>query len=869
MNQTNKYAIITNSFRKSVRHHRSRIDEITRTVWDFLNDYYAQNYIERLNKKGWKFEKIKGGSNAVKIEKFRFNRNFRITLCLKEVNSKRKIPVFLRFDDHDSQLDIKDKDIQKLLSSLDFNPEYDYPILDESRITHLLDEKFEIIRIGDGNFDLLNKFKSSKPVFDTKQFDLIRKNKILLLKGSAGSGKTKILLEKALLNQENKRILYITYNKGLARRAKMYVEEWRKLTHNEFYFDSFPYEDFFMKKTGIGQKNYANFYLFKKWFEGYFGKHRSGPANDVFEVFAEIKGVIKGGFDENGLRRNFSEICPCTKEEISSMINPSSPWSNSESDEKILQSLYSKLQNRNSQYLQFDESENAILQNIRKNQFEYPLMDKDLYLGLNNKRSLFEPGERKILYDVACAYQEFLEKSNLMDENDLARHILLNSPEEDEKYDIVLIDEIQDLSPVQLISLFKYVTRLNGEEIRNIYFVGDFHQMVYPNLYNEGSLKTQLIFHGIPKNHLVLQEMNRNYRVNKKIIQFTNKLVNIRKDKIGSMEDDYTTEIGVVEGEHKPVFMKYTEKDLKDFLLSVKNSTDAWILVLDEADMEYLSRIESDIQKQIFTIQNIKGLENEVIICFNLWTRLQQEFYEILTQDVRKSTRHRLIFNFLYVASTRSRDMLIFLEKEEPEFLKEFFGNELLFSRDYSLIYDRLSASTKEEKYNAAIDLEERGNFDQALLYFEELKNYRRSEIGKIRCQAKKMFYQERKFEKAGDHLANYFDKLNEEEKGFLLECYKNSNIPEKYQIYLLQIDPENDEVQWDYIDRKIIGWIKQEKLHLSHLLNEKVPEDKRNQLFHKIADEMILAKSNRLMQNMERIYHSFEIVKENYNGQN
>ena len=92
-----------------------------------------------------------------------------------------------------------------------------------------------------------------------------------------------------------------------------------------------------------------------------------------------------------------------------------------------------------------------------------------------------------------------------------------------------------------------------------------------------------------------------------------------------------------------------------------------YIVVPNEVQKQYLQRRLNNYT-HIFTISEIKGLENRYIICVNLLS-IYKEKWEVIGEHLKdrkslgESQLYRYLFNMLYVALTRSQENICFLDQ--------------------------------------------------------------------------------------------------------------------------------------------------------------------------------------------------------------
>ena len=104
------------------------------------------------------------------------------------------------------------------------------------------------------------------------------------------------------------------------------------------------------------------------------------------------------------------------------------------------------------------------------------------YLGLGVKQSIFQPHERERVYALFGKYRAFLGDNDLFDANILSFEYL---PLVEPRYDFVVVDEVQDMTTVQLDVVLRSLS-IPGQFI----LCGDANQIVHPNFFSWSKLKS-------------------------------------------------------------------------------------------------------------------------------------------------------------------------------------------------------------------------------------------------------------------------------------------------------------------------------------------------------------------------------------------
>jgi hypothetical protein len=97
------------------------------------------------------------------------------------------------------------------------------------------------------------------------------------------------------------------------------------------------------------------------------------------------------------------------------------------------------------------------------------------YLALGVRQSIFPAGQRNRLYDVFEKYRSWLKDANLFDLNLIAQEWLAKAAP---CYDFVVIDEVQDITLVQLALVPKTLRSPS-----HFMLCGDSNQIVHPNFF--------------------------------------------------------------------------------------------------------------------------------------------------------------------------------------------------------------------------------------------------------------------------------------------------------------------------------------------------------------------------------------------------
>lgn len=413
-----------------------------------------------------------------------------------------------------------------------------------------------------------------------------------------------------------------------------------------------------------------------------------------------------------------------------------------------------KLYNSRSSASSADGAKDLILEDLGKIYNSYrnvslPIaMSEERYIALKETECIYNIVQRKAIYKAFKKYQTWLNGNDYYDENDLAVKVINKyhpyySLSNDGlttcyPFDCIVVDEVQDLTQVQI-----YMIRQLLKEESNLVLLGDEHQIINPTLFSIEHLNAQLHFSKSSECY-----MSMNFRSQKNIINLVNHMSEIRRKHIAKTEENKEQPIeSVVDNAHKPYYLSFSEDNRNKMIEAIIESPDTAVIIPDDNCKDELIK-KYGANRQIFTVQEVKGSEFKYVFCYNLLGKYRKEWEEILTSGIaRQNAKYRYYFNVFYVAITRSKDFLCIMEKDnniQPELEREitpFLTKINKFNVDLLSINSDAISKTSVDWYDSALKLEEDGHFDEAILQYKksnETSEKRNTQKAIIRCEAKK-----------------------------------------------------------------------------------------------------------------------------------
>lgn len=345
-------------------------------------------------------------------------------------------------------------------------------------------------------------------------------------------------------------------------------------------------------------------------------------------------------------------------------------------------------------------------------------LSREDYLNLGVRQSIFLERERAKIYDLFEKYLDFLKESNLFDTNITAFNYL---EKVESKYDFVVVDEVQDITNVQLMLILKSL-----EQSSNFILSGDSNQIVHPNFFSWSKVKS-LFFKQDLRGELI-RILKTNYRNSKNITTLSNELLKIKNARFGSIDKESTYLIDTVSSHQGEInFFEDGDKIKKELNEKTEGSAKFAVLVMDNSEKSAARAYFKT--PLIFSIQEAKGLEYDNIILVNFISNYEKEFREITSgvtkEDIldknmsygrakdksnKELEAYKFYINSLYVAFTRAVKNIYIVEKTKK--------HDILKLLDIVETQQKLNLkkeeSNEEEWLEEARRLELQGKHEQA-----------------------------------------------------------------------------------------------------------------------------------------------------------
>jgi hypothetical protein len=302
------------------------------------------------------------------------------------------------------------------------------------------------------------------------------------------------------------------------------------------------------------------------------------------------------------------------------------------------------------------------------------VLSRQAYRDIGIRQSIFAPVERDQVYDLFELYRQWLADAKCYDLN-LVSHQLL--PLARPHYDFVVIDEIQDLTTVQLALILRTLKKPS-----HFLLCGDSNQIVHPNFFSWSKVKTLFWKDAELAARQEIKVLRSNFRNGSETTRRANTLLKIKHRRFGSIDRESNFLVDAIAGEAGSVTLLNDKDSVKNDLnrKTAASANFAVLVMRDEDKSEARNFFKTPL---LFSIHEAKGLEYENIILYRFISDHRNEFTEI-AQGVKpedlvheeltysrgkdKSDKSLEVYKFyvnaLYVALTRAVSNVYLIESD-------------------------------------------------------------------------------------------------------------------------------------------------------------------------------------------------------------
>ncbi|MBT9098947.1 PhoH family protein [Methylovulum psychrotolerans] len=311
-------------------------------------------------------------------------------------------------------------------------------------------------------------------------------------------------------------------------------------------------------------------------------------------------------------------------------------------------------------------------------------LSREDYLSLGVKESIFLAEERETVYEVFEKYLDFLQEQRLYDSNIVSHQYLQHSQPH---YDFVIVDEVQDLTNIQLYLIMKSLRQTS-----DFILCGDSNQIVHPNFFSWSKVKSLFYKQAdLQTSDELIRILNTNYRNSPQVTDIANKILKVKNQRFGSIDKESHYLVESNGHNHGEVLFLQDTAAIREELDSKTRASTLFAVIVMTVDQKPAAQ-QHFRTPLVFTIQEAKGLEYENIILYNFLSQEEARYREIckgvdladLDLDIKyarakdktdKSLEvYKFYVNALYVALTRAIKNLYWIESSPKQPLLDLLG---------------------------------------------------------------------------------------------------------------------------------------------------------------------------------------------------
>lgn len=349
-------------------------------------------------------------------------------------------------------------------------------------------------------------------------------------------------------------------------------------------------------------------------------------------------------------------------------------------------------------------------------------LDLPAYLALGPRQSLLAGAAREAAHALFARYRQWLLESGLFDLNLVAHEWrALAKP----AYDFVVIDEVQDLTNVQL-ALVLACLKTPGQFL----LCGDSNQIVHPNFFSWAAVRT-LFWHGLAGDAAQRQSLSvlqANFRNTRAVTALANSLLKIKQARFGSIDRESNFLVQSASSqEGQARLLPARAATLRELDAHTRASVQHAVVVLRDEDKP--AAREHFRTPLVFSVHEAKGLEYPHVILYALVSGQRAAYAEVCdgvtaadldtgALEYRRARDkgdkslelYKFYVNALYVAMTRAVESLVLVESDTAHPLLGLLG----LTVGEGSAATPVQASSRDEWAQEARKLELQGKEEQA-----------------------------------------------------------------------------------------------------------------------------------------------------------
>ncbi len=299
------------------------------------------------------------------------------------------------------------------------------------------------------------------------------------------------------------------------------------------------------------------------------------------------------------------------------------------------------------------------------------VMPREDFVQWMSKKEGVDGTVSNLIYDInEHANSSLYSDEKALDDNDLA-DVILNNPELKASVPCIIVDEVQDLTFKQIRAILHCV------EHSNVYLCGDSNQRINPTIIDLDSIESLFLARNTELNKAYL---GHSFRSGQSLVEFVNHLSELRREYVGNQSlfnEEKETSLRKDEDGLWATICNEKTIDFAEVFAIANEAGNCSIIVPDKETREKIIGNGKNLDDRVYTVQEAKGLEYDIVIIFDFISHKFADFEDIVNKKRKRDTFARVLFNMLYVACTRAKDKLIICESNCPEDIRKLIYKDI------------------------------------------------------------------------------------------------------------------------------------------------------------------------------------------------
>ena len=352
------------------------------------------------------------------------------------------------------------------------------------------------------------------------------------------------------------------------------------------------------------------------------------------------------------------------------------------------------------------------------------LMSKERFFELTKDERGYSNEEKETIYEVAKAYQAFLEREDGFTDNQFASQII-DLGRDGASYDAIIVDEFQDLTEYQFYAI---ICQIKAADPLPLFVYGDENQAINPTLFDFDDANRILRKVYGESVQFERRLIGSSYRSGPTLVHYINDINRVKKEAIGARRYGDDEEISVREDASDLLPVLVQGKTRLSELVEACAETDRDVVfifpsatLLQKCGDEFRKKAKNLVETRFLSVEDAKGMQWDSVVLVDFFTHSKKLFDGMLGEDRlgHRSTIHRMLFNRFYVALTRAENRIIVYESDPSRLIQDQLLKGLVRLSDLTELRSYFAGQMRIGDWKGRGDEQFRlGRYDRAAYYY-------------------------------------------------------------------------------------------------------------------------------------------------------